>query len=206
MSDGVLITIISSVTSIIVAIITVVIKTWLDNKKAVEKVEKEECVKSTDLDNMMYVQEYIENLRDEFNFDRIGVCQFHNGGKFFKGHSMKKFSMSYESTKPGIEKIKRHTQNIMVSEYPHLFNDLIGRDSIILYQDTPGYPNATRDMITNGIVQSVNIPIHGLSGDLAGFILLHNIGDPTDKSEMVDESQIDELCRRADQISGYILK
>ena len=206
MDNNVLVAIITSTSSITVSIITVLVKDWIDKKKDVEKVEKDECVKSSDLDNMMYVQEYIETLRSEFDFDRIGICQFHNGGKFFKGHSMKKFSMSFESTKPGIQKIKRHSQNIMVSEYPHLFNDLIEKDSVVLYQDTPGYPNATRDMITYGVVQSVNIPIRGLSGDLAGFILLHNIGDPTDTSEMVDECKIDELCRRADQISGYILK
>ena len=206
MESNILVAIVTGVSSITVAIITVVIKDWLDKRKVAEKAAKDECVKHEDLDNMMYVQEFIEALRLEYNFDRAGICQFHNGGKFFKGHSMKKFSMSFETTKPGIEKIKRGTQNIIVSEFPHLIHGLLEETSLTIYQDTQGFPATTREMMSNGIVQSINIPIRGLSGDLAGFVFLHNIGDPGDPSEMVSEDAIDDLCRRTDQISGYILK
>jgi len=203
MSDGVLIAIISSVTSVIIAFLTVVVKTWMDNKKLQKKTETDETMKCEDVGDMMYVQEYLENLRKEYQFDRVGICQFHNGGKFFKGHSMKKFTMSYEATAPGIEKIKRNNQNIMVSEFPHLVNGLLTQDSIVLKQNSEGFPNTTREMINTGVILSINIPIRGLSGDLGGFIVCQNI---VEHNFTIDENTIDELIDMSNQISGYLVK
>ena len=203
MSDGVLIAIISSVTSLIIAFLTVVVKTWIDNKKIEKKAESDECMKTEDIGDMMYVQEFLENLRKEFHFDRVGICQFHNGGKFFKGHSMKKFSMSYESTAPGIEKVKRNIQNIMVSEFPHLVNGLLTHDSITLKQTSEGYPNTTRDMVATGVILSIYIPIRGLTGDLGGFIVCQNI---TEHNINIDEDVLEDITNMANQISGYLIK
>lgn len=203
MSDGVLIAIISSITSVIIAFLTVVVKTWMDNKKLQKKAETDESMKCEDVGDMMYVQEYLENLRKEYQFDRVGICQFHNGGKFFKGHSMKKFTMSYEATAPGIEKVKRNIQNIMVSEFPHLVNGLLTQDSIVLDQTSEGYPNTTREMINTGVITSINIPIRGLSGDLGGFMVCQNI---TDHYIIIDETLINELIDMSNQISGYLVK
>jgi hypothetical protein len=203
MSDGVLIAIISSITSLIIAFLTVVVKTWMDNKKQQKKAESDECMKTEDIGDMMYVQEFLENLRKEFHFDRVGICQFHNGGKFFKGHSMKKFSMSYESTAPGIEKVKRNIQNIMVSEFPHLVNGLLTHDSITLKQTSEGYPNTTRDMVATGVILSIYIPIRGLTGDLGGFIVCQNI---TEHNINIDDDVLEDMTNMANQISGYLIK
>jgi len=203
MSDGVLIAIISSITSVVIAFLTVIVKTWMDNKKLQKKNETDESMKCEDVGDMMYVQEYLENLRKEYQFDRVGICQFHNGGKFFKGHSMKKFTMSYEATAPGIEKIKRNIQNIMVSEFPHLVNGLLTQDSIVLDQTSEGYPSTTREMINTGVITSINIPIRGLSGDLGGFIVCQNIAD---HHITIDETLINELIDMSNQISGYLVK
>lgn len=203
MSDGVVIAIISSITSLIIAFLTVVVKTWMDNKKLQKKAESDECMKTEDIGDMMYVQEFLENLRKEFHFDRVGICQFHNGGKFFKGHSMKKFSMSYESTAPGIEKVKRNIQNIMVSEFPHLVNGLLTHDNITLNQTSEGYPNTTRDMVVTGVILSIYIPIRGLTGDLGGFIVCQNI---TEHNIKIDEDVLEDMTNMANQISGYLIK
>jgi|688.fasta_scaffold213016_2 hypothetical protein len=203
MSDGVLIAIISSITSVVIAFLTVIVKTWMDNKKLQKKAETDESMKCEDVGDMMYVQEYLENLRKVYHFDRVGICQFHNGGKFFKGHSMKKFTMSYEATAPGIEKIKRNIQNVMVSEFPHLINGLLTHDSILLSQSSEGYPNTTREMASAGVIVSVYIPIRGLSGDLGGFIICQNI---VEHKIDIDKTLIDELIDMSNQISGYLVK
>lgn len=203
MSDGVLIAIISSITSVIIAFLTVVVKTWLDNVKLLKKAENEEIVKCEDIGDMMYVQEFIEELRKDYHFDRVGICQFHNGGKFFKGHSMKKFTMSYEATAPGIEKIKRHVQNVMVSEFPHLINALLTQDNIVLTQESKGFISTSSEMERLGVILSINIPIRGLNGDLGGFLVCHNI---VDHDIEINEVIIKYITAVANQISGYLIK
>jgi hypothetical protein len=186
-----------------IAIITVVIKNWLDTRAATKKQQNEEAIKLDDVGEMVYITEFIEKLRDEYEFDRVAISQFHNGGKFFNGRSMKKFSMTYEATAPGIARIKREYQNLLVSEFPKLFNILFEEDMVIV--DTlccDEYPMIAREMANQGIVQNIVIPIRGLRGDLIGFISCHNIGNSDDR---ITKELAHEFVDVANQLSGYLI-
>lgn len=203
MGDGLLISIISGVTSISVAIITVVVKTWLDVRAAKLKSDLEELIGEEDLGKMIAVNDFIEDMRQHYGFDRVSICQFHNGGKFLNGKSMKKFSMTYEMASPGIEKIKRKYQNVMVSEFPRLFAAMLKTDFMIITTESTDYPDLVREMEVNGIVQSVKVVIRGLRGDILGFISCHNIGNYNKK---VSNSLRDNFIDVSNQISGYLIK
>ena len=203
MGDGLLISIISGVTSISVAIITVVVKTWLDIRSAKLKSDLEELIGEEDLGKMIAVNDFIEDMRQHYGFDRVSICQFHNGGKFLNGKSMKKFSMTYEMASPGIEKIKRKYQNVMVSEFPRLFAAMLKTDFMIITTESTEYPDMVREMEVNGIVQSVKVVIRGLRGDILGFISCHNIGNYNKK---VSNSLRDNFIDVSNQISGYLIK
>jgi hypothetical protein len=194
---------ITGLSSIAVAIITVMVKSNVDRKAAEKKHVTEDTICESELGEMIYIQEYIEELREEYRFDRVTISQFHNGGKFFNGRSMKKFSMTYEACSLGIEKIKRQYQNMMVSEFPKLFGAMFDNEIIIIYENSLEYPIAARDMHINGIVQNVIIPIRGLRGDLLGFIQCNNIGESDD---MITYDLKHTLGDKANQISGYLAK
>jgi len=203
MGDGLLISIISGVTSISVAIITVVVKTWLDIRSAKLKSDLEELIGEEDLGKMIAVNDFIEDMRQRYGFDRVSICQFHNGGKFLNGKSMKKFSMTYEMASPGIEKIKRKYQNVLVSEFPRLFAAMLKTDFMIITPESTEYPDIVREMEVNGIVQSVKVVIRGLRGDILGFISCHNIGNHNKK---VSSTLRDNFIDVSNQISGYLIK
>ncbi len=203
MSDSVIISIISAITSIIVAVITVVVKTKMDVKTAKRKLEEEESVFADDLGEMVVVHEFIERIRTDYDFDRVAICQFHNGGKFLNGRSMKKFSMTYETVSPGIEKIKRKYQNVLVSEFPKLFSAMLQDDFIIITPDNDNFPSMRREMTSNGIVQAIKVPIRGLRGDMLGFLTCHVIGEEND---LVGNYMRAEFIEKANQISGYLIK
>lgn len=202
MSESIIISIISAVTSIIVAIITVIVKTQVDTKIAKKKLEEEESVFADDLGEMVAVNEFIETIRSEYNFDRVSICQFHNGGKFLNGRSMKKFSMTYETVAPGIEKIKRKYQNVLVSEFPKLFSAMLQDDFLIIKPDDEAFPSLRREMVSNGIVQSVKVPIRGLRGDMLGFLTCHVIGEEND---LIGNYMRADFVEKTNQISGYLI-
>lgn len=62
----------------------------------------------------------------EFNADRIYLCQFHNGGTYQSGMSMKKFTMTNEMISDGIEEPSiNFFKERLVSEFTSIFRELI---------------------------------------------------------------------------------
>lgn len=72
------------------------------------------------------------------NADRAKICQFHNGGKFLDGSSMKRFSVTHERCDIGVPFEGSTLQNIVVT----IFWDLIVRmkkddGSVVFTRDLP---------------------------------------------------------------------
>ena len=62
----------------------------------------------------------------EFNADRIYLCQFHNGGTYQSGMSMKKFTMTNEMISDSIEEPSiNFFKERLVSEFTSIFRELI---------------------------------------------------------------------------------
>jgi hypothetical protein len=116
--------IITGIFSVIVAFGTVWIKHFLDNRKKASDEENYERISQQDIDSMLEVQEFLDNFREKWGVDRVGIFQFHNGGKFFHGIPMKKYSQTFESVSHGVSKSKEHNQGVFVTEHPSLMKHL----------------------------------------------------------------------------------
>lgn len=199
MSDQVLTAIVTTVGSIVVAIITVIVKSSLDRKFDAKKKDDEETITANDLEDMVEVQMWLDNFRAKYEFERAGIFQFHNGGKFFKGKSMKKFSMTFESTEPGYEKIKRINQNVLASEYPEWISMMLKKRAFALTVDELN-PKDQAELRKMGIQQFVTVPIYCLQEKLIGFIVGYNIS-------YVDEDirkKFVSLVEDSKFVSGYL--
>lgn len=203
MSDPVIISTIGAISSITITILTVVVKGLLDRRAKEREKHDDEAVQPIDISEMLYVADFIEDFRTRNDFDRVAVSQFHNGGKFFNGKSMKKFSMTYEACALGISKIKREHQNLLVSEFPKLFSAMMEEDIIEICKDSTQFVVVARDMSLYGIVQNIIFPIRGLKGDLVGFISCHNLRCIDDT---FNDEKIEDFANVANQISGYLIK
>jgi hypothetical protein len=117
--------VVAFITGVIGPILVMYIKHSLEKKK-----EKPDMVMET-LRVSELVNAKIENIREEFNSDRVWVTQFHNGGNFYPtGKSMAKFSIIYETVKPGISSVQSNFHNIPVNLFSKSINELLINDSI----------------------------------------------------------------------------
>lgn len=200
MDSTLLTTLISGGFSVVVAFGTVVLKNYLDEKKAKRTKEKSETITTEDVSSMMEIQEFLNSLIEKWDIDRGAIYQFHNGGKFFNGVSMKKYSLTHESTSPGIAKVKESNQNVFVTEHPMMMK-LISENVIFSMEIDDPRMDYIRDRLEEqGIVQIITVPIRSLNNVLLGFVQFSMIKTKL----MVTEEIEDDLIEGAQRISGYL--
>jgi len=61
------------------------------------------------------VQEILTTLRNHCGADRVQILQFHNGGKFLDGSSMKRMSVTHESCGHGVAYEYMHMQAVLAT-------------------------------------------------------------------------------------------
>jgi hypothetical protein len=192
--------IITSLSTIVVALISVWLKHYLDTQKEERKRKKEECLSGQDVDSMMEIQEYLEGITEEWGFDRAGIFQFHNGGKFFNGVSMKKYSQSYESIGPGIAGVKRENQNVLVTQHPSLMKHISETDFFYVDSKDPVLDYMRERIQNEGIIQIVTVPLRNLSESTVGFVQFYTIK----KRVRITEEMKAHLMEAAGKITGYL--
>ena len=73
----------------------------------------------------------LQEMQDVFDFDRIWITQFHNGGHFYPtGKSIQKFSMVYELVNQHAESVRHNFQNIPINLFSRSINHLLEEDVI----------------------------------------------------------------------------
>ena len=200
MDSTLITTLISGSFSVIVAFGTIVLKNYLDEIRAKKLKERSESITTEDVSSMMEIQEFLNELIEKWSIDRGAIYQFHNGGKFFNGVSMKKYSLTHESTAPGIAKVKEASQNVFVTEHPVMMK-LISENVIFsLEVEDPRLDYIKDRLDEQGIVQIITVPIRSLNNVLLGFVQFSMIKNKL----MVTEEMEDELIEGAQRISGYL--
>lgn len=194
--------VVTGIFSVIVAFGTVWLKHYLDNKKKVNDEENCERISQQDIDSMLEVQEFLENFREKWMVDRVGIFQFHNGGKFFHGIPMKKYSQTFESVAHGVSKSKEHNQSVFVTEHPSLMKHLSEKEFFHVDAEDPVLDYIRGRVTEEGILQIFSAPIRSLSGQLIGFIQLHTVKHRVE----ITEDLISEIIDLANNLSGYLIK
>jgi len=84
------------------------------------------------------VHETLTELRILVRASRTLVFQFHNGGKFADGSSIKRFSVTHESCGVGVQSMLLESQDVLVTRYKELIDSLEHEENkIIKVSDLP---------------------------------------------------------------------
>lgn len=188
--------------SIIVALGSIWLKHYLDNKKKENYDASHEIISQQDIDSMLEVQNFLEEFRGKWGLDRVGIFQFHNGGKFFHGVPMKKYSQTFESVSHGVSKSKEHNQSVFVTEHPSLMKHLSEKEFFYVDVHDPVLDYIRGRVTEEGILQIFSAPIRTLSGQLIGFIQLHTVKHKIDNTEDLKN----EILDLVNILSGYLAK
>lgn len=191
---------ISGLFSTLVGFGTIYYKTRLDKKNAKAKEKDLESITDKDLSSMIEIKEFLDMLIEKWGIDRGAIYQFHNGGKFFNGVSMKKFSLTHESTAPGIARVKDTHQNVFVTEHPHLMKQLAESVIFATVIEDPSLDYIRDRYEEEGIVQVISVPIRGLNNMILGFVQFYMIKNKIEITEEMEE----DLVEGAQRISGYL--
>ncbi len=193
---------ITGIFSLCVALGSVWLKHFLDVKKKNSEEANHERICQEDVDSMLEIQSFLDAFLESWGLDRIGIFQFHNGGKFFHGVPMKKYSQTFESVSHGVSKCKEHNQGVFVTEHTSLMKHLSEKNFFHVDANDPVL-DYTRGKVTDeGVLQIISAPIRTLSGQLIGFVQIHTV-----KQRMViTEDLEDDVKILVSNLSGYLVK
>jgi hypothetical protein len=151
------------------------------------------------------ITDSIEEIKEEFEADRVWITQFHNGGNFYPtGKSMAKFSVIYETVNIGIGSIQSMFQNIQVNLFSKSINELQQNGTIQIsdYKDpsiaTFGLKYIAED---TGCKSGYLFAINSIDGKFIGVLGL----DYSRKKTKLGEIQINELLIHAGALGGVIM-
>ena len=145
----------------------------------------------------------LNSLQQKFNLDRLWIAQFHNGGNFYPGNkSMKKMSMTFESTAPGIAADIMKMQNLPVSFLSPVLQKLTEDDTTGITIDVFTEEDyALRSFWETRGVQTVYLfPIKCLESDFIGIFGV----DFVKRDGFVSDEVYDQLRAEALLLSGYV--
>jgi hypothetical protein len=145
----------------------------------------------------------LNQLQQKYNLDRLWIAQFHNGGNFWPGNkSMKKMSMTFESTAPGIAADIMKMQNLPVSFLSPVLQKLTDPDITGITIDVFTEEDyALRSFWENRGVQTVYLfPIKCLETDFIGIFGV----DFVKRDGFVTDEVYDQLRAEALLLSGYV--
>jgi hypothetical protein len=145
----------------------------------------------------------LNQLQQKYNLDRLWIAQFHNGGNFWPGNkSMKKMSITFESTAPGIAADIMKMQNLPVSFLSPVLQRLTDADATGVNIDVYTEEDyALRSFWETRGVQTVYLfPIKCLESDFIGIFGV----DFVKRDGFVSDEVYDQLRAEALLLSGYI--
>jgi len=187
-------------TGIVGPSLLIFLRYYFKNKNTEKELRKKDFLHTLEIQKI--INDCLNALQNKYNLDRVWLSQFHNGGNYYPGNKgMKKMSVSFESTAPGISSDIMKMQNLPISFFSSLLQKLSeGEESLIVNVDSEE-DNALQSFWGGRGINSVYLfPIICIRG---GFIGILGI-DFVKREGFLDEETHDHIKTTAHLFSGYV--
>ena len=176
----------------------------LISKHLQKQKDKNRDVVKENISSVSLISNELEEIREDFNGDRVWIAQFHNGGNFYPtGKSIQKFSIFYEVTKVGVSSVSHTFNNIPTSLYPKAFEHMMNGNGIFIndYKDpkvaTYGLKGAAESV---GTKSTYLVPLFTLDDKYIGNIGIDYVG----RKKKLTKNDWEHFQIKAGRIAGYI--
>ena len=144
----------------------------------------------------------LDELRENVGASRACIYQFHNGGEYYTGRSMQKFSMTYETVSNGISRNIKERQGIPVSACNETLRKLIKDRRLYCIDVKKDMPESLCKYVAleDGTKSMYKWAIYDLEKRALGYLQI----DFVSKKKNLSEADIQDLEMSAIKIAGYL--
>ena len=140
------------------------IKSFINKRKDNKSIWKELPTSQKFVNLHTKVHEHLTELRVLGDAGRAQVVQFHNGGKFVDGSSMKRFSLTHESCRSGVSETRHTRQDVILTMFGEMLEVVTSDDG--RPQLTSKLPDChfKRHLESNSVIMFSLVPIRNANG------------------------------------------
>lgn len=196
----------------ITGVLSPVIASWAkarfsSKKVEIEEEETDEILKMLNANEL--VDERIENIRSEYDFDRVWIAQFHNGGSFYPSdkvlNKFQKFSLTYEACKNNISSELSTVQSVPVTVFTSILRKVkedgyFGIDNVSEAVDTS--MSLKPFWCERGVKSFMIVAIKSLDKKFLGFMVV----DMVTQVKPFTEEIIKNLVVESKILGGYLVR
>lgn len=188
----------SLVGPVIVKVVDAGLQMWRDRKKTLDIVTDplEDAINNSEV-----VNNYLNNLASDFEFDRAWISMFHNGGHFYPtGKSIQKFSIFYEVTKPGIARVQHQFTNTPVGLMVSAIAEVSKTGRLMVDIEDFEMYGLEAAMVSTGTKSTFLFALKNLEGRFFGIVGF----DMVTESRKLTPPELEMLQAQINTLSGYI--
>ena len=136
------------------------------------------------------IHELLTEIRVKLNADRAAIIQFHNGGEFTDGTSMKKMSLTHESCQLGVSETFECRKDVLISSFVEML-DMLSNNRGASIEATSNLVDChfKRHMESNHTLVFSIYPIKGLKSLVTSGALLVEWCN-WDRVDMIDDDSV----------------
>jgi len=181
-------------------IIVLTIKWWLDNK--LTKKKSDMVTEALEVGELVTTR--LDQIKDDYEADRVWLSQFHNGGHFYPtGKSIAKFSIFYETVTPKAPSLQLTLKNIPVALFSKSFNELLNNNAVAIsdFEDETVSTYGLKYFAAEyGTKSQYLFAIKNFEGK---FIAILGV-DYTEEKHKLKAKEIEELIRTSISLGGVL--